>query len=814
MVSVQIWIRTGAIDEAENLGGGLSHYVEHMIFKGTPTRKVGDISGQINDVGGKINAYTSSDRVVMYTDLPSAHWETGVSVLTDAVMNSTFPEEEWDREKKVILQEFAMGRDDPNRVMHKLADRTAYAVHPYRVPVIGYEDVFNRMTRKELLSFFEEHYTPDNMITIVVGDINSSEVMSALENVYADFKRRPRAPVVLPVEPPQLSRRIGRETGAYQATRMRVMWHTVALTHPDTPALDVLAAIVGHGRSSQLNQHLKEKKRLVQSVSAWSYTPKFPGTFAVNTVMDPEKEDEVLEEIDKIVASWAKAEWREEDLAKARRRVIANELSELQTMSGQAAGMGSGEFYTQNPRFGEVYIDQILAVTAEDITRVANTYFATRNSSVAVLAPKAEKSESDKRSFTVMPSPTKKIETKSGLRVIVREDHKLPFVYLSVVAGGGLLSESEADNGVTRLMSNLLVRGTPTYSAAEIAETVESRGGALVPFSGRNSYGLQARCLTDDAEFFIKLMAECMLDPTFPKSELEKQQTLQLASIRKEAESPFSLARESLRQFLFPGHPYSFSPLGSLESVDKLSVKDVKKHHKRLTVKDNIVVSVFGDINPDKAKQLVSIGFKKLSDGEAPKMSHKAPTPKLPGRVERREPKSQVIYLIGFPGVSVLDKEEYDALNLLQTAMSGLSSTLADEVREKRGLVYYSGAFVEPGLEPGAYVMYAGTREDAIPDLEEQFLKEVKRVTTEGLTKAEFEQARNRIVAAHHMSSQDNTDQAMGAGLNELYGLGHDYAYTLEARMEAMTIEKVKAVAAKFLAADRQVITVVLPEKK
>ncbi len=814
VVSVQIWIRTGAIDEAENLGGGLSHYVEHMVFKGTPTRKVGDISGQINDVGGKINAYTSSDRVVMYTDMPSAHWATGVSVLADAVMNSTFPEDEWEREKKVILQEFAMGEDDPARVMHKLADRTAYKVHPYRVPVIGYENVFTQMSRKELLGFFKKHYTPDNMITIVVGDVNSSEVLEALGNVYKNFKPRPKTAVVLPSEPPQLARRTGRETGAYQVSRMRVMWHTVNLTHKDSPALDVLAAIVGHGRSSRLNQYLKEKKRLVHTVSAWSYTPKYPGTFAVSMMLDPDKEERVLAEVDALVESWATASWTEEELAKARRMVISNELSELQTMSGQAAGMGSGEFYTQNPRFGEVYIAQILAVTAEDISRVAKIYFSKRNSSVAVLAPEAPEQQEDMPAITVLASPTRLLKVDDRIRVVVREDHKLPFVYMTVVAGGGLLSETEKNNGITKLMASLLVRGTPSFSASEIAENVESRGGALVPFSGRNSFGLQARCLTDDAEYFMTLMAECFLQPTFTKPELAKQRDLQLTAIQQEQESPFTLARESLRQALFPGHPYSFGALGTESSVKKIREADLEAHHASLVVSENVVVSVFGDVTKQSAEALVSGAFKRLHHGKAPSMKHAAPKPELPARIERREPKSQAIYLIGFPSVSLYDEKKTDALTILQTAMSGLSSTLADEVREKRGLVYYSGAISIAGLDVGSYVMYAGTREDAVPELEKQFLAEIKRVTTGGLTQAEFDQASNRIVAGHHMSSQNNLELAMMCGLNELYGLGHDYSFSLENRVKALTLKDVQDVAAEILRAERQVITVVLPNAK
>ena len=549
-----------------------------------------------------------------------------------------FPEEEWERESQVILNEFNMGKDDPDRVMQKLAASTAYHVHPYRVPIIGYEDIFTSMTRAELLDFFDEHYVPDNMITVVVGDFDSEQVLQALRKTFENFKRRSRTPVVLPEEPAQLSRRMRRKEGAYNVTRMRVMYHTVSLSDEDAPALDVLAAIVGQGRSSRLNRSIKEKQKLVHSIGAWSYTPKYPGSFGVYAVLDPDKEADALTAIDEEVASWLDSGFSDEEMAKARRMVISSELSSLQTANGQADNYASGEFYVGDPRFSEVYIRQIHDVTEDDLRRVARKYLLEPNSSVAVLGPPLKTEDAADEAAQIIASPMSMKTLKNGMRVVVREDHKLPFVYMSLVAGGGQLGETAETQGITKLMSDMLIRGTENRSADEISDFVESHGGAIKPFAGRNSFGIQVRCLTDDASAFMELLAECAMESAFPRDHLDLQRNVQLAALRQDQERPFSTASESLKGALFPEHPYRFNTLGTEDSLGSFSKSDLEKYREKHVVAGNLVLSIFGDVTTDDVVKLASKTFSKVSTEPAPAVAIKPAAPELPATLERRVP--------------------------------------------------------------------------------------------------------------------------------------------------------------------------------
>lgn len=813
VVSVQIWVGTGSIHEGEYLGAGLSHYMEHMIFKGTEQRGPTDITTEINEAGGDINAYTSLDRTVFHSVLPAKNWKVGVDVLSDAVMHASFPEEEWAREKDVVIREVAMGKDDPSRVLWKLLSRTAYRVHPYRFPVIGYEDIFEKVTRDDLVTFFRRHYVPDNMITVVVGDIDAGTVRTYLEETFADFARRARAPVVLPQEPPQLAPRFQRETGPYKLSRLRMAYHTVPLNHPDTPALDVLSYIVGHGRSSRLVKKIKEEAQLAFELDAWSYTPREAGYFGVAATFAPEKEKEVVAGIDAEIRSWNTTAFTEAEIEKARRQLLVQELAALETMKGQADSFASGEFFAGDPRYGVWYLDALENVTTDDLHRVVTTYLRPENQTLVVLSPEVTSPAKEPASVAEpMVGKVERRELGNGIPLLVREDHRVPFVHFCFALRGGLLSESEGTSGVTQLMADLLTRGTASRSAENIAREVESLGATLAPFSGWNSFGIQARCLSGDLEAFVPLLTDCLLSSTFPEGEVEKQRQVQLAAIEQEREQPFFLAVEALKATLFPNHPYRLNPAGSTASVAALSQEVLQKHKENLVGADNLAIAVFGDVTPEHALALAEGAFGSLGPrkGAAPVPPPEA-TPDLPARTTRREPKEQAIVLLGFPGVDVADPR-LDALTIIREAMSGLSSELGIEVREKRGLVYYVGALQRAGMEPGLFTFYAGTREEATAEVENLIQQQIQRLAAEGLSEEESMRAREQIIAAYEMGLQDNGGLAQTCALDELYGLGYDHVFSTEERIRAVTAEAIRNAAAELMKPENEAVSILLPE--
>src|ERR1041385_1632496 len=201
VVSAQAWCRAGSVDEGRWLGAGLSHMLEHMLFKGTTTRPAGRIDQEVQDAGGYMNAYTSFDRTVYYINVPSTGSRIAIDILCDIVQTATLPPEEVEKEKQVILREMDMNQDDPSRRASRRLFETAYIRSPYRYTVIGYPDIFNELTREDVVAYYREKYAPNNTFFVIVGDIHANEIEDQIRESYKGVRARPFPPSVMPAEP-------------------------------------------------------------------------------------------------------------------------------------------------------------------------------------------------------------------------------------------------------------------------------------------------------------------------------------------------------------------------------------------------------------------------------------------------------------------------------------------------------------------------------------------------------------------------------------------------------------------------------------
>src|SRR5947207_1316753 len=389
VASVQAWCGTGSVDENDDLGAGLSHILEHMLFKGTKTNPANAIAQKIQDVGGYINAYTSFDRTVFWIDVPKDGAGVALEVLSDAMMNSTLPAEEYAKEQEVIRREFAMGMDDPDRMAGQLLFATAFQRHPYRLPVIGLLDVFNQLSSDDVMKYYRARYVPNNLTFIVVGDVESEAVYQQLGDFFKGHPAKSLQPVFIPSEPPQLGRRETHEEFVTELTRLSLAWHIPEITHLDVPALDLLSTILGDGRSSRLYRRVREETGLAYGVSAFSYTPGDPGLLGIDATVEPEKRDAATALVLKIVDEIITAGVTPDELAKAKKISLSHHLGALTTMRGQASDLGSNWFLTRNLNFTRDYLDAVQKITSDEVRRVAARYLVDDNLTITSLNPKA-----------------------------------------------------------------------------------------------------------------------------------------------------------------------------------------------------------------------------------------------------------------------------------------------------------------------------------------------------------------------------------------------------------------------------------------
>jgi zinc protease len=814
VVSVQAWCGTGSIEEDRHLGAGLSHILEHMLFKGTKTRPANAIAQSIQDVGGYINAYTSFDRTVYWIDVPKDGVNVALDILSDAMMNSTLPPDEYTKEQEVIRREFAMGFDDPDRVAGQLLFATAYQRHPYRLPVIGQIEIFNQLTQTDVIKYYKSRYVPNNLTFIVVGDVDAEKVHERLTANFQDHPEQSLKPVFIPAEPPQLGRRDAHEEFATELTRLELAWHVPEITHPDVPALDLLSIILGDGRSSRLYRRVREDAGLAFGVSAFSYTPGDPGMLGIEATVDPSKRDAtealVLQIIDEIKHAGVTAA----ELMKAKKIMLSHHLGALTTMRGQASDIGSNWFLTRNLNFSRDFLDAVQKVTLEDIQRVAAKYLVSDNLTVVSLNPKGSLAGKGEAAKSISAGEIQKIELSNGLRILVREDGRLPLVSMVATFRGGLLAETSQINGITALTAKMLPKGTKTRTAEQIADTIEAVGGSIGTEAGNNSFAVSLDVTQPDLKLGADLLADVLLNAVMPEKAVAREKEIQLAGIKEEDEHLTTVARNILREALFRQHPYALRSRGSPESVAKLTQKDLLDFRDCYVVAKNCVVSVFGNVKAAEVKQLFEKTLGAMKPGEL--ALTKAPIPEPFSEtveVSSEKPKAQGVIMVGYRGGDLFSPDRY-ALDLIDDASSDLGSRFFVRIREQMGLAYYIGAMNGPGLVPGIFAFYLGTDPQKIESVKAALLDEIHKLASEGLTAEELARAQKKLIGAQQIANQSNDAFAYATALDELYGLGFDHYKSIEHDVNAITLDDIKRVAAKYFLDQPYVIATVAPSQK
>ncbi|MFM8364438.1 MAG: M16 family metallopeptidase, partial [Verrucomicrobiota bacterium] len=512
VASVQAWCGTGSIHEGEWMGAGLSHILEHMLFKGTEKRPPGAIADQIQRRGGYINAYTSFDRTVYWIDTPVEGASEAVEILADVMQNATLPEDEYAKEQEVIRREFAMGFDDPNRQASELMLRTVFSESPFRHPVIGYLDVYNKLTRGNVLDYYKSRYVPNNITFVVVGDVDAAKIREELGELFKTTPRQAIEPLFIASEPPQLGRREIHEEFPTELSRLSMAWRIPGVTHPDTPALEILGEILGSGSSSRLNREIRERKEIAHQAGAGMYSLQTEGIFVMQAVTDPDKRDTAERESLAVLEDLKKNGITDAELERARRSILAAQIQGLTTMRGKASDLGSNWMLARNLNFTRHYLDEIAKVTKEDIQRVANKYLTPESINVTSLNPPGTVVAKSDASNERADGEIQKFTLPNGLRLLVREDSRLPLVSINAVFRGGLLAETRETNGITRLYSHALLKGTKNRTAEQIADEIEGVGGSIVSDSGNNSFNIGIDVMSPDLALGVEVLSDILVN--------------------------------------------------------------------------------------------------------------------------------------------------------------------------------------------------------------------------------------------------------------------------------------------------------------
>ena len=811
VVSVQAWCEAGSIHEDKWLGAGLSHVLEHMLFKGTSTRGKGRIDQEVQEAGGYMNAYTSFDRTVYYINTPSSGTHVAVDILCDIMQNASLPEDELISELDVIRREMDMNHDDPARRSGRGLFETAYLHSPYRYTVIGYPDVFNRISRDDVFDYYRKMYTPSNQFFIVVGDIDVKKITDQISAAYKDSPFSPLPPAFIPPEPPQLAPRQRVEESSIELGHTHLSWHIPDIRHEDLPALETLSIILGGGRSSRLYRSLREEQGVVHAIDAWTYNPGNPGLFGISAVFDGGQYEKAVQSIEAELQGVREKGVTSSEVAKAVKQFTSATLAARKTMQGQAQDLGGAWMAARDLGFSNRYLSQVQSITAEKIVEVANRYMFPDNRSTFALLPKGSSPVSLRKSANVHRTEIEKWEPGNGMRVLFKQDDRLPFVEIRSVFFGGVLEESNTDSGITQLMSQGLLKGTADRSAGEIMEAIEAIGGSVEAYAGNNSFGLNIEVLNQDVKFGLDLLRETLRFPSFPSTEIERERQVQMAGIRAQKDQLLGRCFKLMKKGLFGEKGYGLSNAGEESSVQSLSIEQIKSHHGRLVKPGNQVLSIFGDIDIEQVKKELLNLWEDCSE------SSRIELPRSPSetRVETLAlsetcDKKQSVVVFGFPGTTFFDKERH-ALDLLQETCSDLGSRLFMRIRDELGLAYYVGAQHMPGLVRGYFGFYAGTSPEHVEQVKEEFKIQINKIKSEGITQQELDRSKAKMLGQKQIARQDLGHLAMASALDELYGLGFQHPLEEDAAIHAVSLEDVQKAAEKIFDLENSTVAVVGP---
>jgi zinc protease len=391
-VTFQVWYRVGSRNEKDGKSG-LAHFLEHMMFKGTPETKPEEYSRIIAKNGGQANAFTSTDVTVYFAtmsrDKVGIELELEAERMTQALLGETY----FEAEKKVIQEERRLRTEDnPMAALAEVANAIAFTIHPYRRPVVGWMQDIERLTRQDLVDYYRTYYAPNNAFIVVTGDFSSDEIAQKIQSTFGKIPRSPEPPRLQVTEPPQNGERRVSFKKEAELPFLLMFYHAPNLHHPDNFALDVLSVVLAAGRSSRLYQDLVYQKRLTRSVDAdYSSVSIDPSGFTISAQLMPGKEPaDVEREIDRLLDRMKSDLISERELEKAKNQIEAAFVFAQDSIFGQAMKIGYYEATGGWRRMND-YLDGIRKVSREDIRRVAREYLERDRRTVATLIPTSEK---------------------------------------------------------------------------------------------------------------------------------------------------------------------------------------------------------------------------------------------------------------------------------------------------------------------------------------------------------------------------------------------------------------------------------------
>ncbi len=838
VVAIVTYVKAGYFDEADD-EAGIAHVLEHMYFKGTPSRGVGEIARETKACGGYLNAGTIYDHTHYYAVVPSSGFAAGLAIQADAYANSLIDAGELGRELEVIIEEAKRKADNPGALSVETMFALLHDRHRIRRWRIGREAGLRTFTRASVNGFYRNFYRPSNTVLAIVGDVDPDGALALVEQHYGTLPDAAIARAAGPEEhqPEPAAFRYSEFSGDIQQAELVFGWRTPALLHEDAPVLDMLAVVLAGGRASRLYRAVRER-RLASSITAYNYTPTELGVFVVHATARPELATSAARGAWDQVRRVREGEVTELEVTRARHGLEAQWLRRFETMEGQANHLAAWELLG-DWQLGGRHAERMLAADAARLTEVAARHLACDRAGLVAYRPASAPALASgaaemlarldgERPAPLEPSPrplaptpvpgarawhfereedgVRVYRTSAGIPVLVQR-RSGAMAHLGWFVRGGAADESPAQSGITSLMAFTALKGTDRRSATRLAEDAEFLGGSLA--AGASSDDFQWTISVPSRRFdeAAELLADVVQRPSFPSSGLEAERAVALANLASMRDDMYRWPLRLATEAAWPGHSYGQPVLGTESSLASISPSALREWHASHALAAPGVIVCVADVEPDDVASMVARNFGALREA-AGRDAARPVWPAALARLEDSRDKAQSALAILFPGPSRND-DARTAMALIAAVTSGLGGRFFDELRDKQSLAYTVIAAPIVRRKAGSFAAYIAMS----PEKEEQarsgLLAEFAKLRERPVTDRELEQAKTYLLGTWAIRRESGgnvmNDVAdawlLGRSLAELAGY--------EKRVCAVTAADILALARRYFDPERRVEGVV-----
>jgi zinc protease len=828
-VTTMVAYKVGSSDE-DLTATGLSHYLEHLMFKGTDKIKPGDIDRDTQRNGGANNADTSEDMTVYHFDFAADRWTRALEIEADRMQNLRIDaKHEFEQEKGAVCNELMRDEDYPWDLETKAILPVLFgSKNPYGHPVIGERAHVRGATADVIKSHYDKWYHPNNASLVIVGGIDPDKVLAKVKELFGPIPRA-ELPSRKPVAAYERTGPVRLDMKSkFEVPRLLFGYNTVRSADTDSIALSALEAILSNGKTCRLYKKLIEGEEVASDIGASNNAGRYPGWFQIQVELlkgqDPDRVEKlVLAELKRL----ADEPVSEAELKRVQEGILTSAVFGRESVHGLADSIARG-VTTNNLEYLKTYLPRILALTPADVQRAAKTYLDPEKRVVVRSLPaagraeqgaerEAQSAERVARSANQMSTPrsagsagegalslkqARRVELPNGLVLLLLENHRLPLIVAEAAVKNVRLLEPAGQEGLATLTGYLLDDGgTASHSGPEIAELIEDVGGSLSLSAGGGS----VRVLSPHRKLGLSLLFECLSRPAFAKDAFSRDRTRLLSAIVESETQPETRALRVFQAEVYGKHPYGRPSLGTRTSVEKLTPAECSAFHAKAFVPDNTLVAIVGDFDSHEIEgeiKALTAGWKKAAvDVPTP------PTVEKPAAFTQTiltmPEAAQLHFYLGHVGIRRNDPDYYKLMvmdNVLGTG-PGFTDRLSARLRDREGLAYTVRANITDSAttEPGTFSCYIGTDNDNFNRVKTEFLEELNRIRDEKPTQQEVEDAKAYLLGSLPFKVSTSSTVAAQLLAIERYGLGLNYLDDYRRAIAAVTPEDVQEVARKHI---------------